>query len=79
MHQDSPKSTLDNEALLPSNLSATFLVVYALRILPDVPQPLAPEMLLNLNGGSEAATMASPLVPATPPLLGLLCLSTAGQ
>jgi hypothetical protein len=78
VHQDDPKSTLDKEAFLPSNSSTTFLVVDVLRVLPDIPQPLAPGMLLDLNDGSEAATRASPLVPATPPLLGLLCQSTTG-
>ncbi len=46
-----------------------------LRVLPDVQQPVAPETLVNLNDNSEATTVVSPLVPATPPLLGLLSLS----
>lgn len=45
-----------------------------LRVLPDVQQPVAPEMLVNLNDDSQAITVVSPPVPATPPLLGLLGL-----
>lgn len=46
-----------------------------LRVLPDVHQPIAPEMLLNLNDISEAATIVTPLAPATPSSLGLISLS----
>lgn len=51
----------------------------ALRVLPDVPQRLAPEMLLNLDDICEGGILFSPLVPATPPLLGLSCLYTPTQ
>jgi hypothetical protein len=56
-------------------------VADVLRVLPDVQQPVAPEMLVNLNDNSEATTVVSPPVPATPPLLGLLGLSqsTSGR
>jgi hypothetical protein len=50
-------------------------VANVLRVLPDVQQPVAPEMLVNLNDNSQTATVVSPPVPATPPLLGLLGLS----
>jgi hypothetical protein len=54
-------------------------VVDAPRVLPDVPQPLAPEMLLDLKDIGEAGTLFSPFFPATPPLLGLSSLSTSAQ
>lgn len=46
-----------------------------LRVLPDVQQPVAPEMLVDLNDNSKDTTIVSLPVPATPPLLGLLGLS----
>jgi hypothetical protein len=56
-------------------------VADVLRVLPDVQQPVAPEMLVNLNDNSQATTVVSLPVPATPPLLGLLglCQSTSGR
>ncbi|KAI0303472.1 TEA/ATTS domain family-domain-containing protein [Multifurca ochricompacta] len=42
----------------------------ALRVLPDVQQPITPEMLVNLNDSNESTTLSTPLIPATPPLLG---------
>jgi hypothetical protein len=55
-------------------------VADVLRILP-VQQPVAPEMLINLDDSSEGTTVILSAVPATPPLLGLLGLgqSTPGQ
>jgi hypothetical protein len=54
-------------------------VADVLRVLPDVRQPIAPEILVNLYDNSEATTILMPVAPATPPLLGLiLSLSNAG-
>ena len=60
-------------------ISHILLVADVLRVLPHVPQPLAPEMLLNLSDYCQVTTTVSPHVPATPPLLGLLYLSIPGQ
>jgi hypothetical protein len=47
-----------------------------LRVLPDFRQPNVPEILVDLNDSSGAETIFVPVVPATPPLLGLNSLST---
>jgi hypothetical protein len=49
-------------------------VANVLRVLPDVQQPVAPEMLVDLDDNSQAASIVSLPVPATPPFLGLLGL-----
>jgi hypothetical protein len=54
-------------------------VANVLRVLPDVQQPVAPEMIVNLNDNSQATTIVSLPVPATPPLLGLLGLVNPPQ
>jgi len=53
-------------------------VADVLRILP-VQQPVAPEMLVNLDDSNEGTTVFLSLVPATPPLLGLLGLGNLRQ
>ncbi len=51
-----------------------FSVADILRVLPDFQQPNASEILVDLNDSSGAATIFAPVVPATPPLLGLISL-----
>jgi hypothetical protein len=48
----------------------------ALQVLPDIQQPIAPEMLLDLNDCGGATTLLTSPVPATPPLLGSINLLT---
>lgn len=51
-------------------------VADALRVLPDIQQPIAPEMLLDPDNCREATTQLTSPVPATPPLLGSINLLT---
>ena len=63
-------------------IDATMLsVADILRVLPDYRQPTTPEILADFdfndfNDSSGAATIFVPVDPATPPLLGLIILST---
>ena len=47
-----------------------------LRVLPDFHQSTVPEIMADFNDSSGTETIFVPVVPATPPLLGLINLST---
>ena len=52
------------------------LVADILRVVPDFHPSTAPETLADFNDSSGTETIFVPVVPATPPLLGLIDLST---